>query len=143
MRINVTVDTAKLDSLDAGLESRLSAVVRAHAFMVEGAAKVSILTGTKSGRTYTRTSTGKGGRVSTRTHRASAPGEAPANDLGILANSIRARSAGRLTWRVAAGARYAAALELGTRRIAPRPFLAPALESVRASFLAAVRAVFA
>lgn len=134
MTIRVDLDTAKLDSLEAGVVARLSAVVRRYAFAVEAAAKIAITTGTKSGRVYER----PGGR----SHRASAPGEAPANDTGILANSIRAREEGRLTWRVSAGARYAAKLELGGERLAPRPFLAPSLAGVKDKFVAAIREVF-
>lgn len=134
MTVNVKADTAKLDSMEAGMVSRLSAIVRAHAFMVEGAAKTSIMTGTKSGRVYAR----PGGK----SHRASAPGEAPATDKGFLANSIRSAPEQGLTWRVSAGMGYAAPLELGSRRVAPRPFLAPALASVKASFVKAIERVF-
>jgi hypothetical protein len=134
MTLHVDVDAAKLDSLADGLMPRLSAVVRAHALQVEAAAKVAIMTGAKTGRVYLR--------PNGRSHRSSAQGEAPANDTGNLAGSIRARGESPLTWRVSADARYAAPLELGTERIAPRPFLTPALESVKASFLAAIKAVF-
>lgn len=133
MTIDVKADVGPLDKLEKGLSARLATTVRTYAFRVEGAAKVAIMTGTKSGQVYVR---------GTRSHRASAPGEAPANDTGRLVNSIRARLEQGLTWRVGADARYAAPLELGTNRIAPRPFLAPALESVKAQFIAAVKAVF-
>ncbi len=134
MDVEVRVNTGPLDRLDATMTTRLSAIVRAHAFMVEAHAKTAILTGGKSGRVYLR--------PNGRSHRASAPGEAPANDTGVLANSIRAASAGRLTWRVGASARYGAALELGTARMAPRPFLAPALAAVKDGFVRAVAEVF-
>lgn len=134
MTIDVQADVGPLDRLEKSLTARLSAIVRTYAFSVEAAAKVAILTGTKSGRVYQR----KGGK----THQASAAGEAPANDTSALANSIRAQSEQGLTWRVSASARYAAPLELGTKRMAPRPFLAPALESVKDKFVAAVKAVF-
>lgn len=93
---------------------------------VEADAKRSILQGKKSGKIYKR-----GGII----HRASAPGEAPANDTGRLANSlatylVRAQNYAIVT----AGrgiARYAALLEFGTRRMAARPFLFPAAERNR------------
>ena len=92
---------------------------------VEADAKLSILSGQKSGRIYRRR---------TVVHRASAPGEAPASDTGRLVNSINTylnRLAGGLEAVVVAGrglAKYAQMLEFGTRKIAPRPFMAPALE---------------
>lgn len=85
----------------------------------------------KSGRWYARR---------TVRHRASAPGEAPAKDLGFLAKSV--------THQVtqAEGAFYldigpslqsgrseiAAMLEFGTSKMAPRPSWRPALEAVAA-----------
>jgi HK97 gp10 family phage protein len=91
---------------------------------VEGEAKRSILNGQKSGRLYKR---GK-----TVFHRASAPGEAPASDTGRLANSINSYlDSTALGSFVVAGrglAKYAPLLEFGTSKIAPRPFLFPALE---------------
>lgn len=77
------------------------------------------------GRTYTR------GNV---THVASAPGDPPAVDTGRLRASISselARDAQGLHARV--GSRYDVALflELGTRRMAARPFLRPALPAAK------------
>ena len=58
------------------------------------------------------------------------PGEAPANDLGKLAGSIRGdRGPESLTAILVAGAPYAVDLEYGTSKMAPRPFLRPAAES--------------
>lgn len=90
---------------------------------VEQDAKVSIAQGEKTGRVYKR------GNV---THRASAPGEAPASDTGRLVNSINVRPAeGELAVDVVAGGgivKYARMLEFGTSKMAARPFLFPALE---------------
>lgn len=66
----------------------------------------------------------------TRVHRASAPGQPPATDLGMLAASITwalGRDAKGLFAVVGSGLRKARWLELGTRRMAARPFLRPAL----------------
>ena len=79
---------------------------------------------TKSGRTYEIKGPPK------RTHRASAPGEAPANDTGALARSIQANIEGK-TAEVFTNIEYAAWLEFGTLNIEPRPFLFPALEKER------------
>lgn len=63
-------------------------------------------------------------------HRASAPGDPPATDRGLLAASITTRNGrdGRgIFVDIGSPLRKALGLELGTRHIAPRPFLRPAL----------------
>lgn len=74
-------------------------------------------------------------------HRASAPGEPPAVDTGNLINSGYATQKRLGLWEVGFTAEYAAPLEYGTARIAPRPFLRPALEAYRQMFYDALRAV--
>lgn len=105
------------------------------AYAIQGDAVKLIHGGTKTGRIY---ETGKSGRNhrgqflkkganGKRQHRASAPGEAPASDTGKLASSIRVtvdRSAG--TAKVIARTPYAAHLEFGTTKMAPRPFMSVA-----------------
>lgn len=62
-------------------------------------------------------------------HQASAPGEAPASDTGTLVGRIRvdrSREA-ELIGIVRASTDYAKALEYGTPRMEPRPFMRPAL----------------
>ncbi len=76
--------------------------------------------GERSGRVYRR---GK-----TKTHQASAPGEAPANDYGNLrqktqADQVIARDGDSLVGRIVANTNYAEALEVGTERMAARPYL--------------------
>ncbi len=93
-------------------------------------------------------------------HRASAPGQPPAVDLGRLRSSITWRSSmldgsvvgadakpedavgfpvstvpGEIIVIVGTNVEYAADLELGTPKIKPRPFLRPALENNRAEIL--------
>lgn len=66
----------------------------------------------------------------TREHRASAPGDPPATDLGMLAASINwalGEDAKGLFAVVGSGLTKARWLELGTRYMAARPFLRPAL----------------
>jgi hypothetical protein len=108
-------------------EQEIARALFASAKKVEGDAKRSVLSGQKSGRIYKR---------KTVVHRASAPGEAPASDTGRLVNSINSYLAtSSMTAFVVAGrgtAGYAALLENGTRNIAPRPFMFPALELNRA-----------
>lgn len=77
------------------------------------------------GRTYTR------GGV---THVASAPGDPPAVDTGRLRASIGselARDAQGLFVRIGSNYETALWLELGTRRMAARPFLVPALPAAK------------
>ncbi len=100
----------------------LTKALYASAKKVEAEAKKSVLSGGKTGRVYTRR---------TVTHRASAPGEAPASDTGRLVNSINGTLAGT-TAEVTASARYSRPLEFGTAKMAARPFLFPALEKSRA-----------
>ena len=66
-----------------------------------------------------------------RTHVASAPGQPPNTDTGRLAGSIRAVESGKPTAYVDALADYAVHLEFGTRNMAARPFMTPAVEVER------------
>lgn len=71
----------------------------------------------RSGRTY-----GK--------HKASGPGEPPAPDTGNLKNSVWTGVDGeKLVGNVSVGAEYGAFLEFGTAKMAPRPFMRPALSN--------------
>lgn len=126
--------TVKIDGLEA--LSRASRMVRQSvdremqiglklsSEKVRESAIESILSGNKSGRTYVRGSV---------THRASAKGEAPANDTGRLAGSIITIQ-NSLEALVIAGrgmVRYASFLEFGTAKMGERPFMMPALEKNR------------
>lgn len=90
----------------------------------------SMARGKKSGKFYLR-----GGK----THRASAPGEAPAVDSGELLRAIvydvRAME---IEVGAEAGAPYAELLEEGTSRMEARPFLEPAVEEHRDAIINAV-----
>lgn len=66
-----------------------------------------------------------------RSHVASAPGNPPNTDTGRLAGSIRAVMSGTPTAYVDALADYAVHLEFGTRNMAARPFMTPAVEAER------------
>lgn len=127
MTIKVTISNS-LPAVSASLAPALGKVVRATAAEIESSAKLS-LSGAKSGRVYKRRGI---------SHQASAPGEAPATDTGLLANSINTTNDGALTAIVGVGAEYAEALEYGTTRMGPRPFLTPAAEAARRGFDAAV-----
>ncbi|UEM08067.1 HK97 gp10 family phage protein (plasmid) [Skermanella rosea] len=108
------------------IEKEVQAALYAGGLMIEGNAKQKIMAGGKSGRTYKRRSV---------THRASAPGEAPANDTGRLVNSIKVEaqpSRKRVLVKAGSGAvEYAALLEFGTSKMEERPFFRPALKEER------------
>lgn len=90
--------------------------------LVKNTALESILSGPKTGRAYKR------GGV---TRIASAPGQSPANQTGALAASLSARTEkqGKTVFGIAsASTEYAAMLEFGTRNMAPRPYMQPALD---------------
>ncbi len=75
-------------------------------------------------------------------HVPSRPGEPPKGDTGRLELSIDVElRATEKTVNVIARAPYAAALELGTARIAPRPFLRPALRANRGRFVTGMAAL--
>lgn len=81
--------------------------------------------GFKGGITYTKYNPN-------RIHTASAPGEAPATDTGFLASNIyKDIEDNGMTGIVESRAPYSAALEFGTSKILPRPFMQPALEKNR------------
>lgn len=86
----------------------------------------------KSGRIYLRGQTGE--------HQASAPGQPPAVDYGILIGSVQSAMLRDDLGLVAEGTEYAAALEYGTVRMAARPHMAPAADRMRARYAARMRA---
>jgi len=128
--ISIRLDTAKLDRLIKSVPNETAELIEETAYGVETKAKVSIQSGSKTGRVYIRNG---------RSHRASAPGEAPATDTGALVNSIRALKRNRFLYRVNVGQLYGVYLEFGTSRMAPRPFLTPAVEKERKDFMKALR----
>lgn len=93
------------------------------AALIHNRAAAKILKGAKSGRKYKRGSI---------THQASAPGEAPASDTGKLVGSGEYDVDEANLWAVVSfSAFYARLLEFGTRFIAPRPFIMPALDETK------------
>jgi hypothetical protein len=154
-KLTLTVKTDRLSGLPQRARDLLSAVVSTAAHQVEAHAKQAIMDGPKTGRIYEKgeqevSFTTKDGKQvaftarkgkKSRTHQASAPGEAPATDEGLLVNSIQTTLHGPHAAEVNVGAEYGETLERGSLdgRLAPRPFLAPAVEAVRPGFEAAVR----
>ena len=110
-----------LGKLTAAAAAQVQQIVLKTALDVEAAAKTAIQTSPATGRVY-----GK--------HQASAPGEAPATDTGNLAGSISVVPISPMTAEVQVTAEYAEVLELGGVHVEARPFLAPAVETVRPGF---------
>jgi HK97 gp10 family phage protein len=71
------------------------------------------------------------GAVSGKNHVPSKPGEPPNANLGILDRSIHVERTGPLTAQSVADAPYAVALEVGTSKMAARPYMRPAAKKVR------------
>ena len=111
--------------------------------MVKAVTKASIFTQGVAKQLIGRAGKGRLYRRGNIKHRASKPGDPPARDTGILANSVSHKvSIKRLFVRGQVGSdidsirsrtdkttdpEYGLFLELGTSRIAPRPWLRPAL----------------
>lgn len=110
--------TLNQDAFDDTVENGVQPVIRNFIYDLRNRMVVSF-NEPKSGREYKRS----GG-----VHRASAPGEAPGVDTGNLQNSIQVEFPSPIKGVLSIGAEYAQFLEEGTDRIAPRPFVAPALK---------------
>lgn len=70
------------------------------------------------------------GSVSGAGHVPSKPGEPPMNDTGNLASKIETHQISDFEVQVSSNAEYSAALELGTSKMAARPFMRPAAKLV-------------
>jgi len=129
MQVNIKVSNlkkamAQLKNLSKDLEPDFQEVVKGGAQLIRGEAIKSIQTGSKSGIVYEKYNP-------RRTHRASAPGEAPASDTGNLVSKIIVKQDGQDKANVESNANYSAFLEFGTSKMEPRPFLFPAFEKSR------------
>jgi HK97 gp10 family phage protein len=123
MTVKVLFDkTPKLISALSG--DRLGRAVVAGGFVLETAVKISMSAASHTGAIYTRRG---------RSHQASAPGETPAVDMGILVNSISTElesSSATDAWaQVGTDKEYGEFLEFGTSKMAPRPFMRPGFDN--------------
>lgn len=138
-----------LRELAQSLEADVDDLVVKTAFRIEAEAKTLIQHSSPSGRTYRRGAInkaasrrllGEGYRLSRKSpgkvvtgykiHRASAPGQSPATDTGHLANAIGVSQMGRGHAEVNFNAEYAGLLEMGTGRMAARPYVERAIDTV-------------
>ena len=125
---NINEALKKFDTLKKDLETPFREVIAGGAQLIRGQAIRSIQTGPKSGRIYEKYNP-------RRTHRASAPGQAPASDTGNLVSQIRVREENKDLIKVESNALYSSFLEFGTSKMLPRPFMFPALEKNRQKIL--------
>jgi len=125
--------TKALEKVKEDLENNMQEILLGGGQLIRGEAIRSIQSGAKSGKTYKRYNP-------TRTHKASAPGEAPASDTGTLASSIsidvdveRNAVVGKIIAYAddGSGDNYAKHLEFGTQNMSARPFMQPALRKSR------------
>jgi HK97 gp10 family phage protein len=112
---------AKLSALPAALRKPITNALEASAAEMHGHAVIRIQKSSGGGKTYKR---GK------RFHTASAPGEFPNTDTGALVNSMRWEARGPFNVIWGAFISYAKFLELGTSRMAARPFIRPTFEKL-------------
>jgi hypothetical protein len=122
--------TNALRKYGAKSEKAISEAVRVTAVEVQADSVKSIQRGSKTGRTYKR------GNI---THRASAPGEAPATDSEILVGSIDTVKLTRLSYKTGTLLDYGRWLEYGTQKIAERPWLRPAVQRNKEEFFRRLR----
>lgn len=135
--INETI--AALDRLGAAGEREIFKAVRGSLESVRSTALKKIMREPKTGRIYER---GPGQNLSP-THQASAPGEAPASDSGILAGSVKVVQPSRSFGYVGTDRQYGFWLEYGTTRMQARPWLRPSLEENRERILGRFAAALA
>jgi HK97 gp10 family phage protein len=79
------------------------------------------------------------GAVSGKNHVPSAPGQPPNEDTGHLRTNIDVTQPTPLRVEIASNARYSAALEYGTSKMAARPFMGPAVRAKRKEVVALVK----
>ncbi|QDP54147.1 MAG: hypothetical protein GOVbin4685_7 [Prokaryotic dsDNA virus sp.] len=123
-----------LDDLSDDIQQAVSNVVLETAAEIEAGVKLRMQQGPATGRTYKRRSV---------VHRASAPGEPPAPDTGVLLGSIYHERAGQFSAVVGSRLAYAAFLEWGTFKMAPRPAWTPEVESAKQPFYADIERAIA
>lgn len=125
--MDIKLDTKALDALIKKMDGKADNWLRGVAGEMANDIKLKFNTGPR-GRMYVR---GK-----RKVHYASTAGNPPNVDMGTLRASIRAIRKGNLHYWVADGTDYGMALEMGTTRIAPRPFVRPVFEEWRNGKLA-------
>ena len=142
MSVVVTVVYNRMPVMAANLRAKASAGVRKTAFTYEGNLKQRMTSGPKTGRMYITSVQVRERATSlvvTRSyHQASAPGQAPAVDTGVLLNSIATEAIrGSLEATVSTSVEYAPHLEYGTMHMGARPAWTPEAELAATTYFPA------
>lgn len=130
-KVEIIITNNRIPELKAKFPNLVQEIIDKTALDVQRFA-IELMQMPKSGRTYKRGS---------KSHQASAPGEAPAIDTGNLVNSIEVKHPKKLLATVGpSDVEYAAVLEFGSEdgKIAARPFMSPAAEKARPKFIQAL-----
>ena len=116
---------AALGRLGEQITDAVKDAVHAAGYDYRNKVRLAMVNSPRSGRIYRRRSV---------VHRASAPGEPPAPDTGMLLGSIQiTRQEDRPPFiEIGSTVVYARSLEFGSRHVAPRPAWTPAAEETRA-----------
>lgn len=125
MKIVCVIQQNDYPRIAAEKEKKAGQVVKQHTNQLKANIQKE-MQGPKSGRWY-----GK--------HQASAPGEAPAIDLGNYVISIQTEMLTRFMGVVYSNTEYGPLLEYGTARMAARPHWTPESEKIRKEFIEAMR----
>src|SRR3990172_7607447 len=134
MVVRITIQGAerikhKLALIEGPMRDAMRGAIQGGALAVERTAKDSVQRGSPTGRIYQK-------YQPRREHRASAPGQPPATDTGFLAAHITTvLDMDGLGANVESQAAYSKFLEYGTSKMAARPFLFPAFESLKPRIL--------
>tara|TARA_R110000744_G_scaffold337505_1_gene442707 strand:+ start:43 stop:489 length:447 start_codon:yes stop_codon:yes gene_type:complete len=119
IKINNLQETLKqLGRLEESMEKPLQEVLMGGGQLIRSEAIKSIQTGAKSGIVYEKYNP-------RRSHRSSAPGQAPASDTGNLVSKIIVKNS-KDQVQVQSNADYSKFLEYGTSKMDARPFMFPA-----------------
>ncbi len=136
---------SQLNHLESNLSYALGMAALAAAKTLEAETKITVTKNKPSGERYMRGYSGKR-KKKIKYHIASAPGEPPAVDTGHLRNSISSQlvttSSKFAEAEMAVGAEYGLALEKGTSRMQPRPFVAPSVMSAMEKMVRVARSKF-
>jgi len=128
---NIKKVLSQLNKLEKDMEIPFQEIVKGGGQFIRGEAIKSIQSGAKSGIVYEKYNP-------RRSHRASAPGQAPASDTGNLVSKIIVKQKTKNITNVESNADYSAFLEYGTSKMEPRPFMLPAFEKSKKPIINAV-----
>ncbi len=123
---------AALERMSEKMQAQVAEVVQETAAGLEAGVKLRMQQSTPTGRTYNR------GAIS---HTASAAGQPPAPDTGVLMGSIYHQMTGPMSAVAGSRVEYSSFLEFGTFKMAKRPAWVPEIEETRPRFLKSIKQI--